>query len=48
MEAAEPGELFSDRSFSAKDQRDAVRLASKCPILAGENTSMEVRELADP
>lgn len=31
---------------SAKDQRDAVRLASKCPILSGENTSVEVRELA--
>ncbi|MBK8802865.1 MAG: transcription initiation protein [Fibrobacteres bacterium] len=33
---------------SAKDQRDAVRLASKCPILSGESTSVEVRELAGP
>lgn len=33
---------------SAKDPRDAVRMASKCPILAGDGTSVEVRELAGP
>jgi hypothetical protein len=32
----------------AKDIADAVRIASKCPILQGEGTSVEVRETAAP
>lgn len=33
---------------SARDGRDALRLASRCPILDGDGTSVEVRELAGP
>jgi hypothetical protein len=29
----------------AKDLNDATSIAKKCPILAGENTSVEVREV---
>lgn len=32
----------------AKNIDDAVRIASKCPILQGEGTSVEVRETATP
>jgi hypothetical protein len=32
----------------AKDMDDAVRIASKCPILQGEGTNVEVREIATP
>lgn len=32
----------------AKDLDDATRLAKKCPILSGENTSIEIRETASP
>ena len=32
----------------AKDMNDAVGIAEKCPILAGEGTSVEVRETASP
>lgn len=30
----------------AQNMREAVRLAKKCPILSGENTSVEIRETA--
>ncbi len=30
---------------TAKDLNDATALAEKCPILKGENTSVEIREL---
>lgn len=32
----------------AKDMNDALLLAKECPILNGENTSVEVRETASP
>lgn len=32
----------------AKDQQDALRIARRCPILEGEGTSVEVREVAAP
>ena len=32
----------------AKDMNEAVSIAEKCPILAGEGTSVEIRETADP
>lgn len=32
----------------AKNLDDATKIASKCPILKGENTSVEIRELASP
>jgi hypothetical protein len=32
----------------AKDMKDAVSIAEKCPILAGEGTSVEIRETANP
>jgi hypothetical protein len=32
----------------AKDMKDAVSMAEKCPILAGEGTSVEIRETASP
>lgn len=32
----------------AKDIDGAVNIASKCPILNGENTSLEIREIASP
>lgn len=32
----------------ASDMDDATRIAQKCPILHGENTSVEIRETATP
>lgn len=32
----------------AKDMNEAVSIAENCPILAGEGTSVEIRETADP
>ncbi len=32
----------------AKDMEEATSIASKCPILNGENTSLEIRETALP
>lgn len=32
----------------AKDLEEATQLARKCPILKGENTSVEIRETATP
>jgi len=32
----------------AKNEKDALRIARKCPILSGEGTSVEVRETATP
>ena len=32
----------------AKDLNGATRIAEKCPILNGENTSVEIREVATP
>ncbi|GAT63761.1 YciI family protein [Paludibacter jiangxiensis] len=32
----------------ATDMDDATRVAEKCPILQGENTSVEIRELGQP
>ena len=32
----------------AKDMEEATSIASKCPILNGENTSVEIRETALP
>jgi len=32
----------------AIDVDDATRVAEKCPILQGENTSVEIRELGQP
>ena len=31
----------------AKNLNDATKLAAKCPILNGENTSVEIREIAN-
>ena len=33
---------------NAKDLNEATRLAEKCPILNGQNTSVEIREVATP
>lgn len=32
----------------ATDMDDATRVAEKCPILQGENTSVEIREVGHP
>lgn len=32
----------------ATDMDDATRVAEKCPILQGENTSVEIREIGQP
>jgi hypothetical protein len=32
----------------AKNLNDATKIAEKCPILNGENTSVEIREVANP
>jgi len=32
----------------AKNEKDALSIARKCPILSGEGTSVEVRETATP
>ncbi len=32
----------------AKNLNDASKLAERCPILKGENTSVETREVATP
>jgi hypothetical protein len=32
----------------AKDMNEAVSIAENCPILAGEGTSVEIRETATP
>lgn len=34
--------------IKAKDMKGATQIAEKCPILNGENTSVEIRELATP
>ena len=34
--------------IQAKNVKDAVSIARKCPILSGEGTSVEVRETATP
>jgi hypothetical protein len=32
----------------AKDEDDAVQIAKECPILQGEGTSVEIRQIATP
>lgn len=32
----------------AKDLQDAITIAQRCPILDGDNTSVEIREVAAP